>query len=553
MRTPTSPTVVLRPSVVTLAELRASGPAVESIASLVVDSAIAPDACGLPRSVAIAAFWPLVVAEEGDVARVVASRAVTVRRADEEGVSVGLRAQLVSGEAVRVHPMVAAVLADRRELHDVAVRGLWSDAAVADRAAMAPWRAPGDWPSKVTPGGRLGLAELTRDGAVDDARVYANDDELMAAWEQGLVAYDTLVPARIDGCRTTTTAGRVWLWRALPAGVRFAAVNWATEGTYLDPMIAGLDAEARWRMLAALDDAGSRWLARTGLSVGMDDLRPSDTRQAAIDEVLTRVQQVTADRVSGVITDAEQYNKVVDTWAGVADRCARRFPRPGDRDLLSSWMRAEVLSRHRARGLVALYGLVADSSGVIRERPVLGSAASGFDAHDTALMAMSDRAEAVRALARLEDTRKLLGAISHTLRKQRVTVDDCGTTRGASVCPWSPDERNHFGWRHEPGGRWTARRLLAEDVRWGDGALIAAAGTLLDTAALLVMRDAGVEEVRVRSPRACEVTDGVCARCWGLDDSGAFPPVGEPVGAKALQTLWRRLTETPLRTFHVGC
>jgi DNA-directed RNA polymerase subunit beta' len=542
--------------VVTLAELRACGPAAQSIAALAVDASVAPDACGLPRSVAIAAFWPLVAAAQGDVARIVASRAVTVRRADDDGVPVGLRAHLVDGAAVRVHPLVAAALADGRALHDVAVRGLWSDVAVADRAAMAPWRMPADEAPTVTAGARLGLWTLTRDGAVDDARVYASADELMAAWEHAVVAHDAVVRARVDGRRRETTAGRVWLWQALPAGLRFAVVDRAIDATALPAVIAALcaalDAEARWRMLAALDDAGSRWLARSGLSVCLDDLRPSDASDAAMTEARQRVREVCASFAEGLITDGERYSKVVDLWAGAAVRCERAHDDPRGREVLTAWRRAAVLSTARhARQLTDHYGLVASPAQQVHERPVLGSAARGFDAHDAALRATMERTDALRTAARLDDTRAVVRALSRTLARQRVTVDDCGTTRGAMVCPWTYDERDRLGVTDPPHGRWTAGRVLAEDLRWGDGALIAAAGTMLDAAALLILRDARIDAVRLRSPRGCEATGGVCARCWGLDETGAFPAVGAAVGAKALLTLWRCLARATVRTFHI--
>ncbi len=556
MPTRTSPSVLLRPTVATPAELRGGGPSAETIASLVVDADVAPDACGLPRSVALEAFWPLVVAEEGDVARIVASRAVMVRRADGDGVPVGLRAHVVSGEAVRVHPRVAAVIADGRETHDVAVRGLWSDAAVADLAAMAPWRAPADGVPTLSAGARLGLWELTRDGAADDARVYASDDELMAAWEGGLVAHNTLVRARIDGHRGVTTAGRVWLWRALPVDVRFATVDRAIDVVTLTEVVAvlcdGLDAEARWRRLAALDDAGSRWLARSGLSVGVDDLRASDERAAAMAETRERVHEAEASFVDGLITDGERFNRVVDVWAGMAARCERAYADVRGHGVMSSWRRAGVVpTAYDARRLMDHRGRALKPSREPYERPVLGSAARGFDAHDMGLVATTERAETVRAAARLDDTRRVVRALARSLATQRVTIDDCGTTRGALVCPCTQEERDRLGTSRPPEGRWTAGRVLAEDVRWSDGVLIAATGTMLDARALRLISNARIDFVRVRSPRTCEASGGVCARCWGHDETGAFPAVGEAIGAKALLTLRRTLAKAKAVTFHI--
>lgn len=556
MRIRTPPTVVLRSSVATPDELRVGAPEGDVVAALVADTDVAPDACGLPRDVAIAVFWPLVVAARGDVARVLRARAATLRRADEDGAPVGLRTHLVAGGAVRVHPTVAVLLAGRRDSIDVAVRGLWSTGAAADRAAMAPWRAEADDRSPaIRPAAGLGLWELTRAREADRARVYASADELMMAWEQGLVAHDAVVPARVDGRRVDTTAGRVWLWRELPSGARFDAVDRAIDAVacakVVGSLCAGLDAEARWRMLAALDDAGSRWLARSGLSVGMDDLRPDDSRDAELHAVREREREVCALYADGLITHAEQGMKIVDLWAGVADRRRRAYEDPRGRDVLASWRRAALLpmALHASR-LVDCYGLVASPSDETLERPVLGSPAGGFDAHDAVMMAGMERAKAVRAAARLDDARMVTRALSRSLATLRVTIDDCGTGRGVAVCPWSPDERDRMGVNAPPEGRWTKGRVLAEDLRWGDGTLIAAAGSMLDATALRALHDAQVDRVRVRSPRTCEAPAGVCAQCWGAGE-GAFPTVGDAVGAKVLLTLRRLLPQAGVRTFHI--
>ena len=57
----------------------------------------------------------------------------------------------------------------------------------------------------------------------------------------------------------------------------------------------------------------------------MDDMVIPDKKKELLDAAQAEVEKVVEQYQEGLITDGERYNKVVDIWAGVADRVAEEM------------------------------------------------------------------------------------------------------------------------------------------------------------------------------------------------------------------------------------
>ena len=59
--------------------------------------------------------------------------------------------------------------------------------------------------------------------------------------------------------------------------------------------------------------------------------------------------------------------------------------------------------------------------------------------------------------------------------------------------------------------------------------------------------------MKVRSPLACELIDGICKNCYGMDlGRGKLVESGAAVGTVAAQSIGEPGTQLTLRTFHTG-
>ncbi len=103
--------------------------------------------------------------------------------------------------------------------------------------------------------------------------------------------------------------------------------------------------------------------------------------------------------------------------------------------------------------------------------------------------------------------------------------------RPACTAAWSPSASS----TRKPAKCWP-NRTISSTTNW--------------PARLLV---ADVEEVKVRSALTCELTHGICAKCYGIDLArGTMVEMGSAVGIVAAQSIGEPGTQLTLRTFHTG-
>jgi hypothetical protein len=112
-----------------------------------------------------------------------------------------------------------------------------------------------------------------------------------------------------------------------------------------------------------------------------------------------------------------------------------------------------------------------------------------------------------------------------------VTMLDCGTHKG-SVMPISSHD--------------VYDRLLAHD-EYGHKR-----NEKITPQVLSDLTKKGVKEVTVRTPLRCLAPKGICAECYGHDENGNIPHIGDNVGAKAGQTMTEPMTQFVMKTFHTG-
>ena len=85
------------------------------------------------------------------------------------------------------------------------------------------------------------------------------------------------------------------------------------------------------------------------------------------------------------------------------------------------------------------------------------------------------------------------------------------------------------------------------------GEILAERDEIIDHDMVRKLTAANVEEVFVRSPLTCELTHGICAKCYGMDlGRGKLVEIGSAVGIVAAQSIGEPGTQLTLRTFHTG-
>ncbi|MRS04964.1 DNA-directed RNA polymerase subunit beta', partial [bacterium] len=128
-----------------------------------------------------------------------------------------------------------------------------------------------------------------------------------------------------------------------------------------------------------------------------------------------------------------------------------------------------------------------------------------------------------------------------------VNEDECGTEEGVWIRKSDDVAGQSLGARLY--GRLTAQRVV--DPKTGE--ILAERNAILDRELIRKVTAAGVTDMKVRSPLACELIHGICKNCYGMDlGRGKLVESGAAVGTVAAQSIGEPGTQLTLRTFHTG-
>ena len=311
---------------------------------------------------------------------------------------------------------------------------------------------------------------------------------------------------------------------------------------------------------------GYKYSTRSGSSIGVNDFVIPDEKATIIGQANSEVEEIEAQFASGLVTQGEKYNKVIDIWSRANDLVAKAMMeglsteavinREGEEEQQESFNSVYVYADSGARGspaqirqLAGMRGLMARPDGSIIETPITANFREGlsvsqyFTSTHGARKGLADTALKTANSGYL--TRRLVD-ISQDLV---ITEHDCGTEQGLTMSPVIEG-----GDIIAPLGDRVLGRVLASDVvSESTGETIAEAGTMISERMVERLETGGVDQVHVRSPITCETRFGICSSCYGRDLArGHIANVGEAVGVIAAQSIGEPGTQLTMRTFHIG-
>ena len=311
---------------------------------------------------------------------------------------------------------------------------------------------------------------------------------------------------------------------------------------------------------------GYAYSTRSGSSIGVNDFVIPDEKAAIIGQANSGVEEIEAQFASGLVTQGEKYNKVIDIWSRANDIVAKSMMeglssepvinKEGKEEQQESFNSVYVYADSGARGspaqirqLAGMRGLMARPDGSIIETPITANFREGlsvsqyFTSTHGARKGLADTALKTANSGYL--TRRLVD-ISQDLV---ITENDCGTDQGLTMAPIIEG-----GDIIAPLGDRVLGRVLVEDVlKEGSNEVIVEAGTVINERMVETLETGGVDQVQVRSPITCETRFGICSQCYGRDLArGHVANVGEAVGVIAAQSIGEPGTQLTMRTFHIG-
>jgi DNA-directed RNA polymerase subunit beta' len=305
---------------------------------------------------------------------------------------------------------------------------------------------------------------------------------------------------------------------------------------------------------------------KSGASVGVDDMAIPESKAAILATAEAEVEEIAMQYASGLVTDGERYNKIIDIWSRTNDQIAKAMMDGLGSDTVidaegneveqqsmnSIYMMADSGARGSAaqiRQLAGMRGLMAKPDGSIIETPITANFREGLDVLQYFISTHGARKGLADTALKTANSGYLTRRLVDVARDLVVVEEDCGTNAGISMTPIIDG-----GDVVEPLGERVLGRVIAEDVyNPKSNKIVLETGVLMDEAMVLLLEEEGIDEVLVRSAITCQSRYGVCASCYGRDlGRGHQINVGEAVGVIAAQSIGEPGTQLTMRTFHIG-
>ena len=499
---------------------------------------------------------------------------------------------LIEGKAINLHPLVCAAYNADFDGDQMAVHvPLTIEAQMEARALMMSTNnilSPASGEPIIVPSQDvvLGLYYMTRDrvNAVGEGMVFMDVREVSRAYYSKSVDLQARIKLRVaevlvdeeTGERIEnsdildTTVGRALLWEIVPQGVPFSLVNKPMVKRAISKVINECYRRVGLKDTVIFADqlmyTGFDFSTKSGASIGVDDFVIPQDKQDIIGSADEQVREIEAQFASGLVTQGEKYNKVIDIWSQANDRVAKSMMqgissevivnKDGNQEEQDSFNSVYIMADSGARGspaqirqLAGMRGLMARPDGSIIETPITANFREGLNVLQYFISTHGARKGLADTALKTANSGYLTRRLVDVAQDVVVTETDCGTESGLLMTPVIEG-----GDIIESLGDRILGRVVAVDVKKPESdEILVPSGTMIDEQWVKRIESLGVDEVKVRSPITCEVRHGICAMCYGRDLArGHLVNQGESVGVIAAQSIGEPGTQLTMRTFHIG-
>ena len=584
---------------------------------IVVGPSLRLHQCGLPKKMALELFKPFIfgkleakglattikaakkmvereTAEVWDIlAEVIREHPVLLNRAPTLH-RLGIQAfepVLIEGKAIQLHPLVCTAYNADFDGDQMAVHvPLTIEAQLEARALMMSTNnvlLPASGEPVIVPSQDvvLGVYYMTREKINDlgEGMAFADVEEVFRAYRAGKVGLQAKVKVRVketiknhDGEFVTstevkdTTIGRALLYEIVPDGLAYDHINRPLGNKDMSGLINVCYRTVGLKETVIFADQlmymGYEYSTRSGASIGVEDFVIPKEKAQIIGEAEAEITEIESQYASGLVTQGEKYNKVIDIWtranelvgAAMMDTLSTEtvINREGEEEEQTSFNSVWMYSDSGARGspaqirqLSGMRGLMTKPDGSIIETPITANFREGLSVMQYFISTHGARKGLADTALKTANSGYLTRRLVDVAQDLVVTEVDCGTENGLIMTAVIEG-----GDVVEGLGNRVLGRVIAVDVfnAAGDEVLIPK-GTMIDEQWVTKIDAMTIDEIKVRSAITCDTRYGVCGHCYGRDlGRGHLVNIGEAIGVIAAQSIGEPGTQLTMRTFHIG-
>ena len=564
--------------------------------------------CGLPKEMALELFKPFVMKRlvETKAEQNIKSARKAVERAKEnvwDALEVVIKGHpvmlnraptlhrlgiqafepvLVEGRAIKLHPLVCTAFNADFDGDQMAVHVPLSAEAQAEARflmlAAGNLLKPSDGQPVAVPTQDMILGSyyltLDKDGERGEGKVFRNVDEVMMAYQTGIIELHSKIKVRremeIDGVMQSalvdTTIGKIIFNNPIPQDLGFVdrsipenkfkfEVDFLVGKSGLKKIIdASIKKHGTARTSVLLDDIkaqGYKYSTIGALTVAVCDAVIPPEKKAIIAKAEEEVDAIREEYMMGLRSDEERYEEILRIWNQATDDVTNALQRNLDR-YNPIYMMADSGARgsmSQIRQLAGMRGLIANTSGKTIEIPIRANYREGLNILEYFISSRGARKGLADTALRTADSGYLTRRLVDVSQEVIIRDEDCGTTEGLEIFDIKAGENNVIEPLHER----LIGRFLLDDFCDADGNVLVSKNTMMGDREADIICNSGAKSVKIRSVLECRAKHGACRKCYGANLANRQPvTVGEAVGIIAAQSIGEPGTQLTMRTFHTG-
>ena len=537
--------------------------------------------CGLPKHMALELFRPFVISkiletelafnirganrliEEGipevwaileEVIKgkyVLLNRAPTLHR-------LGIQAFnpiLIEGNAIQVHPLVCTGFNADFDGDQMAVYVPLSDMAQKEAhdfmASNKNLLKPQDGAPIVMPQKDmvLGCYWMTKsiDGEKGEGLSFGSPNQAITAFDLGVITFRAKIKvlgsdktrySKFEGKPFETTVGRLFFNSIFPDDFPYLNEEITNKRMSLivDELIMHYGIDATPKVLDKIKDFGITW--------GIENVKVPEGKGIIVAKGRKEEEQVRDQFADGLLSEDEQYQKVIEIWEHAKKEIEKTIPETLDikgstYDIITSGARGNMGSLVQMCGMK---GLIVNTSGATLDFPIIPSYIEGLSPLEYFITTHGSRKGAADTALNTAKAGYLTRRLVDVAQDVVVTEEDCGTKQGKKI---TAVDGNFVKYIHG--------RVLLSDIKDKEGKVVFKKGALIMKEDARALEKMGIVEAYARTPLSCETTHGICRMCYGLDlGRNCIIELGQAVGIIAAQAIGEPGTQLTLRTFHAG-
>jgi len=251
-----------------------------------------------------------------------------------------------------------------------------------------------------------------------------------------------------------TTVGRAIFSSIVAQEIPFSEINKTMDSKEISRLINKTYREVGLKAAVIFADKlmymGFEFATKSGVSIALDDMIVPEEKSSILSNAEDQVQNIQNQFSSGLLTQGERYNKVVDIWSRTNDQVASAMmdklgneivtDADGKKQTQDSFNSIFMMADSGARGsaaqirqLAGMRGLMAKPDGSIIETPITANFREGLNILQYFISTHGARKGLADTALKTANSGYLTRRLVDVSQDLVITEEDCGTKNGLTV------------------------------------------------------------------------------------------------------------------------